>query len=96
MIMVGALNVGSIELVLPYAEPVRNRPQNNIVPHLTVPQEGPALPRGAEFGRFNMGSTVIVLGSRGWLTWQGSIRSGVRVRLGEPLAQVDSADLDRR
>ncbi len=96
MIMVGALNVGSIELVLPYAEPVRNRPQSNIVPHLTVPQEGPALPRGAEFGRFNMGSTVIVLGSQGWLTWQGSIRRGVRVRLGEPLAQVDSADLDRR
>ena len=96
MIMVGALNVGSIELVLPHADPACNRPRSNIAPHLTLALDGHVLTRGAEFGRFNMGSTVIVVGSRGWLTWQDSARSGVPVRLGDPLARVTSADLDRR
>ena len=96
MIMVGALNVGSIELVLPFEQPARNRPHPNLPAHLSLPLDGPSLTRGAEFGRFNMGSTVIVLASRGWLTWQEPLGCGVPVRMGEILAQDITADRDRR
>ena len=96
MIMVGALNVGSIELVLPTAVPARNRPHNNQASHTSVMLDGPSLARGAEFGRFNMGSTVIVLASRGWLTWHAGARRGLPVRMGELLGRDLTADRDRR
>lgn len=96
MIMVGALNVGSIELVLPIDKPARNRPHPNLPPRVSLAQDGPSLTRGAEFARFNMGSTVIVTASRGWLAWQDNLRSGLPVRLGEALARDLTADHDRR
>jgi phosphatidylserine decarboxylase len=46
-----------------------------------------ALPRGAELGRFNMGSTVILLlppGSAGWLP---GLAPGATVRVGQALAR---------
>lgn len=96
MIMVGALNVGSIELKLPTAIPARNRPHSNQASHTSLALDGPSLARGAEFGRFNMGSTVIVIASHGWLTWQPGARTGLPVRMGELLGRDLSADRDRR
>ena len=96
LIMVGALNVGSIELVLPREQPARNRPYNNMESRFTFALDGTSLERGAEFGRFNMGSTVIVIGSRGWLKWLDSAHNGRSVRMGEPLAHGPTADLNRR
>jgi phosphatidylserine decarboxylase len=96
MIMVGALNVGSIELVLPGAVPARNRPHNNQPPHVSRALDGPTLARGAEFGRFNMGSTVIVTTSAGCLDWQADARAGLPVRMGELLGRLLTADQDRR
>ena len=96
MIMVGALNVGSIELKLPTAIPARNRPHSNQASHTSLALDGPSLARGAEFGRFNMGSTVIVIASHGWLTWHTGARTGLPVRMGELLGRDLSADRDRR
>ena len=96
MIMVGALNVGSIELKLPTAIPARNRPHSNQASHTSFALDGPSLARGAEFGRFNMGSTVIVIASHGWLTWHTGARTGLPVRMGELLGRDLSADRDRR
>ncbi len=96
MIMVGALHVGSIELVLPTAAPARNRPSNNQPAHVSQTLHGPTLPRGAEFGRFNMGSTVIVTVSRGALAWHADVRAGLPVRMGELLGKALTADHDRR
>ncbi len=88
LIMVGALNVGSIELnFLPERE-LCNRPLRGLLPHVTVALDAPLLARGAEFGRFNMGSTVIVLAAAGLLEWEPSAVEGRRVRTGEPLARV--------
>jgi hypothetical protein len=66
MILVGALFVGSIATVW----------HGDITPHsprrLTeLPADGAALAKGEEMGRFNMGSTVILLtppGHADWLT----------------------------
>jgi phosphatidylserine decarboxylase len=41
------------------------------------------LARGAEMGRFNMGSTVILLLERGRVRWADTLRAGETVRLGE-------------
>lgn len=92
LIMVGALNVGSIELVLPGAQPARNRPHNNQPPHVSLALDGPSLARGAEFGRFNMGSTVVVVTSRGFLDWHEDARAGLPVRMGEWLGRTTTVE----
>ncbi len=86
LVMVGALNVGSIELTVP-AEGFRNRPAANFAPGETHALDGAALARGAEFGRFNMGSTVITLASPGLLTWRDDVAAGSVVRMGQEVAR---------
>jgi phosphatidylserine decarboxylase len=43
--------------------------------------------KGAEMGRFNMGSTVILLTPPGFADWLPGIAAGSRVRMGEALAR---------
>lgn len=43
------------------------------------------LQRGAELGRFKLGSTAIVLFGPGMLDWQASLQSGSPLRVGQPL-----------
>ncbi len=47
-----------------------------------------ALPKGAEMGRFNMGSTVILLFPSDWAAWLPERRSGTAVSVGQPLAAL--------
>jgi phosphatidylserine decarboxylase len=49
------------------------------------------LPRGAELGRFNMGSTVILLLPPGAAHWDESLRPGATLRVGERLGHLDAA-----
>ena len=88
LIMVGAMNVSAIELVLPPVRPARNRPASTLPPHTTHTLAGPTLARGAEFGRFNMGSTVIVIASRGLVAWDAARGAEQPIRLGAALGRV--------
>lgn len=82
VVMVGALLVGSIEMVWeglvtpPHGQKrfTRNYPANNY------------LKRGEEMGRFNMGSTVIVLLPPGTVTWLSTVIPGTRVQMGQQIA----------
>lgn len=82
--MVGALFVGSLETV--WAGRVTP-------PHLRRAEDGgqyaPMRPvelaRGAEMGRFNMGSTVILLAPPGAVRWSAGLQPGRPVRLGDTL-----------
>ena len=47
-------------------------------------RDPPAIARGAELGRFEMGSTVILLLEPGRITWH--LEPGAVVRLGQPIA----------
>ncbi|MGH8447509.1 MAG: archaetidylserine decarboxylase [Solimonas sp.] len=84
--MVGALFVGSLETVWSG----RVTP-----PHLRSPSAGGQyapmqaveLPRGAEMGRFNMGSTVILLAAPGAISWSSWLTLGQAIRLGETLGR---------
>ncbi|NHA15532.1 archaetidylserine decarboxylase [Thioalkalivibrio sp. XN279] len=86
VVLVGALNVGSIETT--WAGEVAPGPDRQAA-FWRYPQEGPGsvrLARGEELGRFNFGSTVIVILPQGGPRFAPAISAGRRVRLGETLA----------
>jgi phosphatidylserine decarboxylase len=87
VIFVGALNVGSMDTVW----------HGNVAP--TGPRElrrladtqlraPAALPAGAEIGRFNMGSTVILLFPPGRCRWRAQLASGLTLRMGERIGDL--------
>ncbi|MDX1605959.1 MAG: archaetidylserine decarboxylase [Candidatus Competibacterales bacterium] len=93
LVLVGAINVASIETV--WAGAI-TPPLGTAVQRWDYPAEGAqqvSLARGAELGRFNMGSTVIVLTAAGALRLADGIRPGARVRMGQALGQfLDSGE----
>jgi phosphatidylserine decarboxylase len=83
LVLVGALNVGSMATVwagdiTPAARRVITR----------VPGPPATLEKGAELGRFNMGSTVILLFEPNRARWHPQVRAGRVVRLGQSLGIV--------
>lgn len=86
MVMVGAIFVASCETVWageitpPAGTKVRSwdyRDSNN----------GPSLAKGEEMGRFNMGSTIVMLLPRGSCEWDASAQPGTKVEMGQVLAK---------
>ncbi|HUP92889.1 MAG TPA: archaetidylserine decarboxylase [Solimonas sp.] len=83
LIMVGALFVGSMEttwggLVTPPHK--RNAPVDVYEPYSTT-----TLGKGFEMGRFNMGSTVILLHKPGRVTWSPALVPGAQLRVGQAI-----------
>jgi phosphatidylserine decarboxylase len=85
LVFVGALNVGSIEIA-GVGELTPARPRH--VRSVPLPAAGLAFARGAELGRFNMGSTVILLLPRGSCRWSERCVPGAVLRMGEAIAVV--------
>jgi phosphatidylserine decarboxylase len=83
LVLVGALHVGSMATVWAgNITPARSRR----LAHVPAPQT--ALEKGAELGRFNMGSTVILLFEPARATWRPELRPGSVVRLGASLGEL--------
>lgn len=99
VVLVGALFVAAIETVWeglvtpPRGEAIRVRHYPGEPSAAGGPDTEPAidLARGAEMGRFNMGSTVILLFEPGRVRWDGGLRPGAKARMGEGLGSVHSA-----
>ena len=87
VILVGALLVGGIETV--WSGPVT--PPHNQDARSYTPMSPFELQRGAELGRFNMGSTVILLSTAGRLNWQAQLQAVSVERVGQKLATGSSA-----
>jgi phosphatidylserine decarboxylase len=85
MVLVGALNVGSIETIW-HGEVAPRRPRR--FQKLATPPQGATLERGAEFARFNMGSTIILLLPPGAAQWHASLVPGRVVRMGETIGTL--------
>lgn len=83
LVLVGALNVGSIATV--WAGDIAPSPHR--VVSVLAPQ-AVELERGAELGRFNMGSTVILLFEAGRAQWAPEVKAGMPVRLGQSLGTL--------
>lgn len=84
LILVGAINVAAIEttwagLVTP--------PRRRRVSRWDYGSDGPVLERGCEMGRFNMGSTVVVLAPPG-SAWDDQGADGRRVHFGQALGRT--------
>jgi phosphatidylserine decarboxylase len=78
LVMVGALFVGSIET----AWNGRVTPPHSHEAGAYSPMNPVVLMRGREMGRFNMGSTVILLAPPGMVAWRPHLAPGKEVRMG--------------
>ncbi|MGA9341674.1 MAG: archaetidylserine decarboxylase [Rhodanobacteraceae bacterium] len=87
VVLVGAMLVSSIETTWNGLEipPYASRPH-----HIDYRQRDVRLAQGAELGRFNMGSTVIVLMPRGSAKLDDRLAADQPVKVGEPLGRIES------
>jgi len=89
LVLVGAMLVSSMELTccdVPAAISMAARTKG---PYAIEPIAATSvIERGAELGRFNMGSTVIVLAESGRLHWDQTLAHGVHVKVGQTLGSV--------
>ena len=81
LVKIGAFNVGSIRVEFDPAMGRGRRARYRVYPH---PR---AFAKGEEIARFEMGSTVVLLLPRTF-ELEPSLKTGARVRLGEPIARV--------
>ena len=83
-VMVGAFGVGRIGNV--FDEQITNSGQT--LENRTL-EPAPTVERGGEMGRFELGSTVILLTEPGRVTWEMEL--GQVLRMGRPIARVNPA-----
>ncbi len=81
MVLVGAVNVGSIETVF----------HGQVSPHfmhkpLSLPTDNERVEKGQEIGRFNLGSTIIFITPKRCLSWQLSDRQ--KTQMGQQIAEL--------
>ncbi len=91
MVLVGALFVGSVSVVWQSSEVTPAKPRPQYPMPLPLPSPAPALAKGEEMGRFNMGSTVILLLPPGMAEWEASLVAGQPLRLGERIGTLRTA-----
>ena len=86
LVLVGAIFVASIETVWhgevtpPAAKSIRTWEYTRV--------KAPKLKRGEEMGRFNMGSTIIVLYGNDVMNWEDMLVAGQTVQLGEKIGHT--------
>jgi phosphatidylserine decarboxylase len=91
VVLVGALFVGSVSTVWHGdITPWRAAAATADGIHCLEPSSAANLwqPRGAELGRFNMGSTVLLLLPPGFARWNPSLRPGTAIAVGQALGSV--------
>lgn len=87
MVLVGALFVGSMTTVW-HGDITPRRPRRPLTLPVTGLAQSPQIAQGDEMGRFNMGSTVILVLPPGTTTWNPELRATTTVRMGQPLARI--------
>jgi phosphatidylserine decarboxylase len=90
VVMVGAINVSSIETV--WAGEVTPPRGRQIRRWFYRGSDARSFQRGAELGRFNMGSTAIVLFGPEQMDWLPELMADQKVRMGQALGRYASSD----
>ncbi|WP_455384511.1 archaetidylserine decarboxylase, partial [Acidihalobacter prosperus] len=88
VVLVGAINVAAIETV--WAGLI-TPPPGKAMRETEYPLEGDGavrLERGAELGRFNMGSTVILVFPPSAMEWHSGLHTGSPLRMGEAIGRI--------
>lgn len=85
LVLVGAIFVSSVETVWHgvVTPPTRPAPRS-----WQYDGDAPHLAKGIEMGRFNMGSTIIVLFAENQVSWRSDLQPGTPVKLGESLGTM--------
>jgi phosphatidylserine decarboxylase len=83
LILVGAIFVSSVETVWHGVV----TPPSISEPRAWAYQDAQLLEKGAEMGRFNMGSTIIVLFGKDKIRWNDNLQAGSPVKLGTNIGQ---------
>jgi phosphatidylserine decarboxylase len=86
LVLVGALNVGSMATV--WAGNITPAARRTVT---RIPGPAVTLEKGAELGRFNMGSTIIMLFEPGRARWHPLLRAGSVVQLGQAIGRRPAA-----
>jgi phosphatidylserine decarboxylase len=87
MVLVGALFVGSMTTVW-HGDITPRRPRRPALLPINDNRSPLRLEQGAEMGRFNMGSTVILLLPPNTTQWHPELRATTTIRMGQQLARV--------
>jgi len=85
MVMVGALNVGSMETV--WAGQITPA-EDRIISDTQYPYEDIQLQQGQEMGQFNMGSTVILLFPKDVMQWSDDMVAEKVIVMGKAIGNV--------
>jgi phosphatidylserine decarboxylase len=96
VVLVGALFVGSMSTVwhgeiTPWRS--KGRPLRGVHPLQPTGTADLSQPRGAELGRFNMGSTVLLLLPPGLARWDAGLAPGAALAVGQGLGTLTAAAL---
>ena len=86
MILVGALFVGSMETV--HCGEINPPPRRHKSPVIVDRGVGQAFAKGEELGRFNMGSTVVLLFQKDRMRWEPSLAPLEKVVLGTAIGKA--------
>ncbi|MBU0500718.1 MAG: phosphatidylserine decarboxylase [Gammaproteobacteria bacterium] len=86
VILVGAIFVGCMDTL--WAGTIAPADLRTSSWHYGGAEQAVTLEKGAEMGRFNMGSTVILLFGKDALAWHERIEVGLEVRMGEALGSL--------
>ena len=81
VVMVGALNVASLSTML--TGEIESGPER-----IVSSESPPQVARGEELGRFNLGSTVVVLFPRGTVEWDPSLTAGRSLKMGQAIGRI--------
>jgi phosphatidylserine decarboxylase len=87
LVLVGAIFVSSIETIW---HGVVTPPTVKTVRSWNYEIDAPHLKMGDEMGRFNMGSTIIVLFEKDKMTWNENFTENKTVKVGEKIGQITS------
>lgn len=85
LVLVGAMLVASMETVW---HGLINPPRAKKLRHFAYQPGEVMLKRGEEMGRFNMGSTVVLLFPENTVVWKADLQPGKVVKMGESLADI--------
>lgn len=88
IVLVGALNVGSISTAWA-GEVLPRRARQMTEWRYGAGHPGTDLARAATLGQFNLGSTVVVLFPQGTVRWRPGLTAGAEVRVGMALGQLE-------
>ncbi len=85
LVLVGAIFVSSVETVW---HGVVTPPTTSSIRHWQYQDKNIILQKGEELGRFNMGSTIIVLFGKDKVAWEKDLSAGKSVKLGEKIGYL--------